>query len=557
MPNRLSVLLLSAILFSSANSLSAVEPSRRWVYLQMNLQVEANVAKAIAIAKRAKAAGYNGIVLADYKLNILDRVPTRYFRHLEQFKEICRQLSLEIIPTVCPIGYSDGLLAHNPNLAEGIPVKDATFVVRNGAAVLSSQENFIPGGDFETFREHRVSDWNHQDFPADASFIDTEVKRSGRAALRFENLAGRNGRVIRKVAVEPYQLLHASVWIRTDQFQSASDMRMMAIGADGRTLSYSNLGVKPTQGWTQHHVMLNTLDNTEINFYVGCWSGGQGRFWLDDVRLEESAFVNLVRRKACPLKVQLVGGRELKEGTDFAPLADPKLGNVPYAGSFNVYHEPPRLTLLPAAKCKDGDRLLVSYYHTVTIHDNQVTCCLADPGVFRVLAKQVELVQKHFAPRTYFLSHDEIRVADWCPGCHRPGQSAGELLAENMRRCCELVRRINPQARLCVWSDMFDPHHNARDKFYLVQGDLAGSWDGLPDEMTIVNWNHGKAEKSLPFFGQRGFKQVLAGYYDRDPRRVADWLDLGDSHGVDGVMYTTWTRNFDDLEAFADAAWGK
>lgn len=555
---RVSILFLSVLLLASVESLSAAEPSVRWVYLQLNLQVEANVAKAVAIAKRAKTAGYNGIVLADYKLNILDRVPQHYFRHVEQFKENCRQLGLEIIPAVCPMGYSDGLLAHNPNLAEGLPVKDAAFVVRDGTVVLAEQDNFLPGGDFESFREHTATGWNHQDFPNDASFIDTDVKHGGRAALRFENLAGRNGRVIRKIAVQPYQLLHASVWIRTDEFNSAGNMRMMAIGADGRTLSYSNLGVKPTQEWTQHHVMLNTLDNTEINFYVGCWSGGDGRFWLDDVQLQKSAFVNLIRRDSCPLKVEIAGGRELQEGVDFAPLADPKLGNVPYSGSFDVYHEPPELTLLPAARVSDGDRLLVSYYHTVTIYDNQVTCCLADPEVFRVLAKQVERVEQLFAPRTYFFSHDEIRVADWCPACHRDGQSAGELLAKNIRQCAEVVHQINRQAKLCVWSDMFDPHHNARDKFYLVQGDLAGSWEGLPQGMTIVNWNRGRADESLPFFGDRGFKQVLAGYYDSDPQRIRSWLNLGDDNrGVNGVMYTTWTGNFDHLEAFAEAAWGK
>ena len=127
-----------------------------------------------------------------------------------------------------------------------------------------------------------------------------------------------------------------------------------------------------------------------------------------------------------------------------------------------------------------------------------------------------------------------------------------------MRRCVEVVRGINPQAKLCVWSDMFDPHHNARDKFYLVQGNLAGSWDGLPDGMIVVNWNHGQAVKSLPFFGDQGFKQVLAGYYDSDPQRIRDWLNLGgNTRGVSGVMYTTWTGNFDHLEAFAEAAWGK
>jgi hypothetical protein len=130
-------------------------------------------------------------------------------------------------------------------------------------------------------------------------------------------------------------------------------------------------------------------------------------------------------------------------------------------------------------------------------------------------------------------------------------------LAENVRHCVKVVRGVNPNAKLCVWSDMFDPHHNARDKFYLVQGDLAGSWEGLPKDMAIVNWNHGQAAKSLPFFGERGHEQVLAGYYDSDPKNIRGWLDQGaKTRGVNGAMYTTWTGNFDHLEAFAKAAWG-
>ena len=58
----------------------AAEPEFRWVYLQQNLQVTENLPKIEAVLRRAAEAGYNGVVLADYKLNILDRVPDHYFR---------------------------------------------------------------------------------------------------------------------------------------------------------------------------------------------------------------------------------------------------------------------------------------------------------------------------------------------------------------------------------------------------------------------------------------------------------------------------------------------
>ena len=105
---------------------------------------------------------------------------------------------------------------------------------------------------------------------------------------------------------------------------------------------------------------------------------------------------------------------------------------------------------------------------------------------------------------------------------------------------------------------MFDPHHNAHDKFYLVDGDLAGSWDGLPKDMVLVNWNSSKAEQSLAFFGGRGHPQVLAGYYNHQPDAITGWIGTAGKvkAPLSGAMYTTWRSNFSDLEAFAESAWG-
>lgn len=536
--------------------------TRRWVYLQMNLQVADNVPTARDIMERAAKAGYNGIVLADYKLNILDRVPQHYFRHAKEFKAIADELGLEVIPTVASFGYSSGILAHNPNLAEGIPVKDAPFVVRDGVAVLDSTlSEPLPGGGFEQTRDNLASGWNFQDEPGRLSFSDTDVKHSGNASLRWEKPGeseGTNARVSRVVPVSPWRQYHASVWIRTQDYGSANSVRLFAMGSDGKVLSHSDLGVKRTQDWTRHHLIFNSLENEQIRIYCGTWGITTGTLWMDDVMLEETAFVNLLRRPGCPLVVKDDSGRELEEGKHFAELRDPKLGTSPWAGEFDIWHEPPTLKLLPDSGIEEGQHLNVSFYHTVTIYSGQVTCCLAAPEVFDVVADQVRRVEELLAPKTYFLSHDEIRLANWCQACQKEGRSASELLAENVWRTVAVIRDVNPDAQLCVWSDMFDPHHNARDDFYLVNGDLTGSWEGLPQEMVIVNWNSGKPRESLPFFGKRGHEQILAGFYDHNPKAIANWLRAGEgTTGVTGVMYTTWQRDFSKLEEFAQAAWGE
>ena len=146
----------------------------------------------------------------------------------------------------------------------------------------------------------------------------------------------------------------------------------------------------------------------------------------------------------------------------------------------------------------------------------------------------------------------------WDESCRRSGKTPGELLAENLAKCVELVRREDPGKPICVWSDMFDPTHNARPtgRYYLVKGDgpWYGSWRGLDKDVVIVNWNSAadKRAESLRHFAALGNRQILAGYYDGPVRAIRGWLhDSQPLSGVIGAMYTTWQQQYRDLEAFA------
>jgi hypothetical protein len=117
-----------------------------------------------------------------------------------------------------------------------------------------------------------------------------------------------------------------------------------------------------------------------------------------------------------------------------------------------------------------------------------------------------------------------------------------------------------PDAEVIDWNDMFDPYHNAVDKYYLVGSTLEKSWDGLDKSMIIANWSSGKAAESLKFFAARGNRQVIAGYYDADDVKaeVAHWSDAAHSvAGVRGFMYTTWRNDYKNLEKYAEAVRGR
>jgi hypothetical protein len=111
-----------------------------------------------------------------------------------------------------------------------------------------------------------------------------------------------------------------------------------------------------------------------------------------------------------------------------------------------------------------------------------------------------------------------------------------------------------PNAEIYIWSDMFDPNHNAHGNYFLVEGDFTGSWRHVPKDLVMVPWGGQPCEKSLRFFAEQGFRTLGACFYDaRDLNQVKAWLPIAQqTPGMRGLMYTTWRQNYSLLPAFGD-----
>src|SRR5581483_8982359 len=105
-----------------------------WLYCQTNLAVDKNIDNLDKLWHRAQTAGYSRVLLADSKFARLGEMDRHYFANLDRVKRLAAETHLQIIPAVFGIGYSNDLLSHDPNLAEGLPVKDTAFVVKNNIA---------------------------------------------------------------------------------------------------------------------------------------------------------------------------------------------------------------------------------------------------------------------------------------------------------------------------------------------------------------------------------------------------------------------------------------
>jgi hypothetical protein len=103
---------------------------------------------------------------------------------------------------------------------------------------------------------------------------------------------------------------------------------------------------------------------------------------------------------------------------------------------------------------------------------------------------------------------------------------------------------------------MLDPNHNARDGYYVFNGNFGGSWEHIPKDLIVACWYYDIRDKSLRHFDERGFRTIGCGYYDGDDEKAVEgWVaSLSRTPGSCGIMYTTWSGRYDFLEAFATLA---
>lgn len=525
----------------------------RWVYVSRSLLADSHVAQIESIVKTASEHGLNGMVLSA-GFDRLDLQREDYFTRLEQVKKICAEHKIEIIPIAFSVGYGGSVISHDRNLAAGIPVRDALFVVKNGKAHLVQDPAVeIVNGGFEEFNEneHLLKGYRFHDKPGVVSFVDKEVFKSGKASLRFENFGKYqhgHARVMQEIKVKPNRCYRLSCWVRTEKLEPEGSLRMLALSLEGRSLAPWDPGVPATTDWKKVVMGFNSLDNDRVMVYIGAWGGKSGRFWVDDFQIEEVGLLNVLRRPGTPVTVRSEETQMVYEqGKDYAPVKDTRL-------TFRFDHESGVIEIPPTSRIKDTERLRVSYYHGTSINRGQVSVCMSEPKLYEIWDEQTKLIQKHLAPNKYLLSMDEIRAGGACEACKKRKMTMGQILGDCITKQFDMIRKVNPDAEVFVWSDMLDPNHNAHGNYYLVEGDFSGSWKHVPKDLVIVCWYYNKRKESLGFFSSLDFRTLAGAYYDGDTLdNPKGWLEVIDkTPRASGIMYTTWRNKYELLGPFGD-----
>ena len=131
---------------------------------------------------------------------------------------------------------------------------------------------------------------------------------------------------------------------------------------------------------------------------------------------------------------------------------------------------------------------------------------MAEPEMYEIMDHEAKLLAERVKPRRVLLNMDEVRMGGTC----RParGKDMAKLLGECVTRQTQTLHKYLPEAQVYVWSDMFDPNHNAHGNYYLVEGDYTGSWKYVPKDWS---WRSGAAlpaKRACDSFRTKGFRRL-------------------------------------------------
>jgi hypothetical protein len=543
-----------------------------WYWHQSYLSPSSTVepAQSEALIDQAVAAGYTGLAFWDSALTFANR-PGWDTTNMKTVVQYARSKGLTVLGGGAPIGYSNDLLKSDPNLAEGAKIVGGQFTVAaaSGGNVLRAVNSLPPlqNAGFESGETVWFGTGDSR------TAIDTTVAHSGGASgiIEGDASATTNARFTQAMTVTPWRLYHVQLWFKTAGFSGNSvEVEVLDFTTQANT-TLTRMGESiPTTGgdqdWTVFDYAFNSRESTNVTLYIGVWGGFSGTVWIDDTLAEETSLVDVLRRSGMPLKVY-DASTTYAEGADYATVADPALAANP--GTYDPWHAPPTVAVPNGSTLQVGATVSMDYYTVVPEIGWEVSACLTDPDVQTWNTSNAQALASVFPAGTgVMLGYDEMRQGDSCEECRATNLTAGQLLAQNVQQTVATLDAVyGAGTTYYFWDDMFSPYHNAVDDYYDVEGDLTGSWMGLPPGSVIFNWDLGGLAQSLKFFSgtdatptppqPHGFQQIIAGYYDSGDGATSATQEMQAAMGIKGVvglMYTSWEGDYSQLGAYADAA---
>ena len=556
---------IAALLLFSSFVASAQGPTPElWYYHHSYISSSQAVQSSEALIDTAVAAGYTGVAFADSSFNLMSNSfwPPQNFGYLQQVLNYAAGKGLKIIVMGAPFGHSSDVLMANPNWAEAQRVVGAQFKVDPTGTVLQFLNSF-PGLANGGFESGKVNWFDLNDVGVG---VDSTVSHSGGYSGVITN-APANARFRQLVPLKPWRQYHIQLFYKTQNFSGAPAVYLFDAADFSQTRLNASFNASGNTDWTELDYTFNSQSSTQGYLYLGEWGGNSGKIWFDDIFIEETDLVYVARRPGTPVQVYDPNNpaHVYQEGVDYNYITDARMTSTD-APFYDQYHLPTPVTLPSGTQLSPGQVVAIDSYSVFPIPGGevQVGMCLTEPAILNWVTHNAQVTASVVPPGTgIFMEYDEMRQMNSCATCKAKNMSAAQLLDFSVAQSIQAFQAAMPGAPMYVWSDMFDIYHNAVNHYYNVEGDLTGSWTGLPGNVTLMNWNLGNLKNSLTWFSgtnaaqPTAHQQIIAGYYDSGNGAVSAQTEVSQAAGIPGVrglMYTTWSDDYSQLQNFANAA---
>lgn len=596
MLRNLAVLSLAFVMTGTALAEKGIF-TKRYVFFLRGWSTNQAAEENTQIMERAAKAGYNGLIFGNYGLSVMHKKPKTdpFLTRFAEFRAQAKKNGL----TLCPnYAYQTMLPHHSITASEAFPVRGTPFVVeKDGRAVVETDANLdIANGSFEEIDGLLPSGWKIAGLaPGTQMMVDT-CGRTGKRSVRFQDLPPQqaNCGIKQTIAVKPLRAYEIRVWIKTKDFvnRDPSSPRfhpnpatVAQVAVYGNTwkhwVNMLNGGqmwpkqgnVRPTQGWKEYRMVFGSVSNSSISIRiqpVGYHCAPKGNIWFDDISIREVGLVETMMRSTTPVIVKdAVSGTVYQEGVDY--LLDAKTD----------YMAVGKLSIPAGSVIKAGQRLLVDWSILADQINRFPSGAWCNKQAFQYLIEDNLLLHELTGGLgAYHIATGEWRDAGWDPTCMDLYGTAGNYMAGATLGLEATCRLFNPKMDVYIKNDMYDPYQNAnldRRQYYLCNGPIYGSWNGISDSAIVMNWRPsagavGSSEnlqvKSFLFWAGLDPEVKIT------PKRqiVRFNCQSGNLHGVDkglaniaaaealgmtgmvGCVYNTWDGRYPAFEAMEELA---
>ena len=166
----------------------------RWVFSGHNLIEASQIDSLKKIEDTMAAHKLNGLQQNDFKNNVysvFEGSYPQYFHNVDSLQAYSAKSNVEIIPGVFPFGWSEGILFHDPDIAEGIPTTTSYLIQSDTGVLLTDPNMVLPNGGFENVSNGQFTGWSWYDSPGTNIFVDSVTVYKGRYSARCTNQIGR------------------------------------------------------------------------------------------------------------------------------------------------------------------------------------------------------------------------------------------------------------------------------------------------------------------------------------------------------------------------------